>query len=1121
MEAAKLMAFFQAAESMFNSSHGTRMEYSEVEGSESFLGGFKADFNVTLTHPEVASRAGYFMDPVGRVVSSSRPNINQIIAASAYASPGGKKKTCSRWNVWKNNGLVFPIVYDSLSPERDADLELPANVVRALSATTNADNNGRRKNSRNVRVSFSVSAEDSCSRSPLVELSPSPSPLAISKAPANAKERERKAADRIHSKSTPESKISAENCRANNINDIKNRLVRTRMMQKAVHQAESRAGDEVPEPEDLLQLASVSNDNSHRQAVFMTSSGCSSPMTMPCGDASSFACKSLSLSSDEPNLGIEVFYYSPEDLPSDGPEFMYSQIVAVESNVIPNNSTPVNKENSKKEEMKSTVIPKIKLEEENSNSGHFKDSKKSGWHRELSAEEKSQEKVGSSNNEVDRKNGAAVCEEANPSKDKEITSRKSIDPEIATVETVKGIAMTGKSVSEASRSSSPMARFFSSPAPRNSCVSPKPVQKHHLRSNSLSSEASSQSPSRQPWSQSSGQSKVVDSSTSRKGYRSPSPNSTSTPTTRSQKSTATASTPVTAESSINRSNGMSPKKEHRRAYSGPISTPLGPVTSTTRSPSPTAAYNPSILQQLPDYDSSFPSRSSSPNPTNGNKVGPLPLLRLSTYSYDHNDQGKGGNNTVSNIEPCKGDTCPSYPLAIAGLLEAIGIGAEAILTSPFAQMRNCSCSKCSVLQQQRTSPDQRHYSHYNNHHQLQLQFSLENFREVSSDAGLELLNSLAKRIFVLFAYIREESKGHHSKGYSSTGGGGSSAMHSPSGNASSSNSNDPNSMSNRSLQLLQSKLLLSSISTVSIKLLKTTVQKMGLLDEVSLKTRDLEIILASYGGAQRVTVFEMAHCLLLSGKKRYTSPLYCASESVLLLLEGMSIKVDELMNKLHEETLDAAVAHPLLPHQPLLGSAAFDVRKLLEGERRPLFCIYQGYAASRGEQTTKWETKKAAFKMTGSSGKAQVDATHLRSPVRRKLSVLTLSPATGTAGSSSGSGAGSGNSHAATNKTPTNNSNGGDGCSSSGSGWLFASLLQFATDFIICPDLVSRQQLAELFNLVLVDPRMTSVGEFPPRHMIVDTTDQSLSFNQVIFTFLVLNTFLITNYYSSTSFWIF
>ena len=385
------------------------------------------------------------------------------------------------------------------------------------------------------------------------------------------------------------------------------------------------------------------------------------------------------------------------------------------------------------------------------------------------------------------------------------------------------------------------------------------------------------------------------------------------------------------------------------------------------------------------------------------------------------------------VEPYQSKACCSYSLVIAGVFEAVGIGAETILTSPFARI--CSCSKKAE-----DAPPPAHLI------------------DVISAEGLTLLQMLGQKIYATYVLILEDSK-TSGKGYSY------SPLCSPvSNNASFFPSNST-----------------SADSTVAIRSLRSIIQKLGLLDEMNLKTRDLDLIFASYG-TQRVSVFEIAHCILLCGRRRFFPLNYNSTKQILApLLELMSDRMDDLMIKLHteKEELDTAISSPLLPGRLVTDSTALEVKKLFETERKSLMCIYQGYSVSYRALTTKWEC---------SSKEGLSDAAnYLRSPVRRKLHSLSLNvPA---APCSSGT-------------CCTANGLCGSCESANEFGWSFPTLLQFCKDFMICPDLVSRPQLAKLFNIVLADTTSASSaacgdGYLAPPCGAVDRTPQMLSFNQV------------------------
>jgi len=234
-------------------------------------------------------------------------------------------------------------------------------------------------------------------------------------------------------------------------------------------------------------------------------------------------------------------------------------------------------------------------------------------------------------------------------------------------------------------------------------------------------------------------------------------------------------------------------------------------------------------------------------------------------------------------------------------------------------------------------------------------------------------------------------------------------------------------------------------------------------------------------------VFEMAHCLMLSGFRQYNPARYESSSSSLMdFIEQMDMKMSDLLATLQSVVTGSLCVHPLLPHRLLAGDELSIVNRVLEKEKKVLWCIYQGYLAAEKEECLKWghsnNSGKTSIGNTSSTNtKPKPDANNLRSPLRCKLQ--TLSSFSGTISS------------LPTEKPVVvacarskhcNTCSGDDGLS-------FSTLLLFAKEFLVCPEIISRQQLAELFNSVLLDPTFLVSTAYSPMDMI----DQRITFCQV------------------------
>ena len=234
IEATKLMVFHQTAETLF---------YDNNSPISSM------DTRVTVTHPELAFRAGYFMNPNGQVTSVSHPNIKQIMKAAEESVNGDPRKNSSRWNSWKNNGQVFPIT-----------LVKPTSPVQS-----NSPIRGQKK-SKGFKVTFSF-------------------PLSATEAALENEEMNKK----------------DENMTEGATNTI-------------TKHAANIGRDDVFEEEEAISV-------------------CEDGITFVLADSGGSLVRhteiplSCASSSTESAPAIDVFYYIPAELPNDGPESAFSQMM--------------------------------------------------------------------------------------------------------------------------------------------------------------------------------------------------------------------------------------------------------------------------------------------------------------------------------------------------------------------------------------------------------------------------------------------------------------------------------------------------------------------------------------------------------------------------------------------------------------------------------------------------------------------------------------------------------------------------------------------------------------------------------------------------------------------------
>ena len=246
IEATKLMVFHQTAETLF---------YANNSAIPS------VDMRVTVTHPELASRAGFFMDHIGQVTSVSHPNIQQIMKAAATPLMGSKKNH-SRWSTWNNNGLVSPIICDN-----------PISPSTSTSPTDETKTAGKKNNikAKNFKVTFSF-------------------PL-----------------------STIEEGIEYEEVTAK-IEDSNNGVNMAGGAMKTLAKHADACRDEVFEEEDIFPV-------SENGVTFVLADSGGSLVRH-----TEIPLSTCASSSNESNPAIDVFYYLPAELPTDGPQSVYSQM---------------------------------------------------------------------------------------------------------------------------------------------------------------------------------------------------------------------------------------------------------------------------------------------------------------------------------------------------------------------------------------------------------------------------------------------------------------------------------------------------------------------------------------------------------------------------------------------------------------------------------------------------------------------------------------------------------------------------------------------------------------------------------------------------------------------------
>ena len=230
---------------------------------------------------------------------------------------------------------------------------------------------------------------------------------------------------------------------------------------------------------------------------------------------------------------------------------------------------------------------------------------------------------------------------------------------------------------------------------------------------------------------------------------------------------------------------------------------------------------------------------------------------------------------------------------------------------------------------------------------------------------------------------------------------------------------------------------------VSLSLLKIILARLDLVNgNTHFKTKEIESTLsfeAAYG-VKKPTVFQVAHCITVCGMHSYNHL------SMLSLIRKLTLGTSELLRRVYRDTEEFSRSNPLQAWAAIPNEQLLVVVRVLEKERKALQGIFDAYADRFGSPS--------------SSSFTPPKHTHL-------YNVL---------GSSSSS-----------NSNSNSNSSGGVDSSSSRRGagpytpevqereMSILSLLQFARDFHLCPDLISKAQVLEVFGCITSKQRTAMI----------------------------------------------
>lgn len=308
IEATKLMVFHQTAETLFYANSlapATNMQ-------------------VTVTHPEMASRAGYFMDHIGQVTSASHPNIQNVMKVAATSLALGPKKNHSRWSAWTNNGLVFPIIIDN-----------PNAAILDDEKTKQTAEKKKNSKAKNFKVTFSF-------------------PLSTIE------------------EGTEFEDMNAQTESSNNGDNI---AVGGAIKTLTTHAANVCRDEVFQEEEEMI-------PTSENGITFVLADGGGSLVRH-----TEIPLSSCASSSGESNPAIDVFYYMPPELPNDGPQSVYSQMMKNPLNIRSFAGEPSTAEIKEPEE-EQWPEEEEELDEQQLLAGEQPDEKFKGYHAEQWQEEK-------------------------------------------------------------------------------------------------------------------------------------------------------------------------------------------------------------------------------------------------------------------------------------------------------------------------------------------------------------------------------------------------------------------------------------------------------------------------------------------------------------------------------------------------------------------------------------------------------------------------------------------------------------------------------------------------------------------------------------------------------------
>ena len=133
-------------------------------------------------------------------------------------------------------------------------------------------------------------------------------------------------------------------------------------------------------------------------------------------------------------------------------------------------------------------------------------------------------------------------------------------------------------------------------------------------------------------------------------------------------------------------------------------------------------------------------------------------------------------------------------------------------------------------------------------------------------------------------------------------------------------------------------------SVLSLRLMKSCIKKIGLIDSEKFTPNDVDIVLSQLG-VKQLTLFGFAFALTLCAERslRTTDLTFTSRDSYLTVVDVLNDKVELLIQRLNEEHLDHNNVNPLEKYREINPLERPEVMKLMEREKKVFFAIYESY----------------------------------------------------------------------------------------------------------------------------------------------------------------------------------